>query len=850
MAFRLAEARILLALPYQDQYLVAVEGLGGPVTAVDTSGSSSASGVRGGRVWRPGDRALAAVSSVDSQRSRSLIYLLSAYPVPFPAGEDTEFFPVSLRDESDTGQFGNPMYRVVHAQSRFPILFQDRSYGRPLDINPGDWYQQNVFNGVVLLSDFLRRCGVSPRSYEDDYSADELVRRVFHDMQSESPTSSDTRIHRGNRSLRIEEEAFSVAEGLGGLRLPPFIREEDFGLIQHSADQAGFFRSRSLSGGMVGGLWRTISAPPQDNEIYRFADSGELGLFSEEVTGEGEYRLKASGGIRLERTGSIPVPVRVHEPFNVDFDPAAESGVPSEQSVAQAFGLRSSEEYLAVRDILRDSDLQEYELRYENLRKDSGLWLLPSADEVKKTAFGTADPPKLPPITAQQREYSDVDLETLLGEIREIAPGKRVRLMKSSSAFVMTEDGGIVIGDGFGGEIRMHRGTVSITSAGDTIIDSGRDFIQQTGGQHLVKARKRVEISSSNKSVLIKAEGSLHLTSGNGGEGALVLENNARRSSLNDSDIRRARAGDAVGSGVVIRSKTNPVGIYANALYAGPNILRTSEDPSRTGLPSESGGMNIWLNADGGDLLASAGTANVQGRTSASIGIEDSPTGLYLTSSQASLAASSVSVLASALFTGVGRGTVNKPYMTGTGVETRSISMPGGSHQVNMSGGLNVRDGVRSKGPIASEAAVTANQGCNPDPLSGLSRVTVAVENSPNQTPVISRIAESAKSVMQSAIDSGRATEFGQKVIQAAFPDSESNVYRAQAFKYTGHTWQGMLDGGSRWVENKLNHDILGYTMPFPGRGVYDANLPVLTIPAPGGVREVSYKEYPVNDTE
>lgn len=847
MAFRLAEARVLLALPYQDQYLVAIDGVGGPVTAVDTSGMSSMTGVRGGRIWRPGDRALAAVYIPDGS-GRSLTYLLDAGVIPFPMSEHTEVFPVSLRDNQDTGQFGNPMFEVVHAQNSIPTMFQDRSFGRPADINPGDWYKQNALNGVLLLSDFLRRFGVSPRSYEEEYAADELVRKVFHDCQAESPTSASAYLHRGSQAIGIEEFAATVGEGLGGLTLPPFIRDPEnlYALLRNSEEQAGFFRHRRLFGGMAQGDWITMSAPPQEAEIYRYRDIGETGLFSREITEDGIYRLKAAREIRLEKTGAIPVPVREAEPNTAEYDPGTDPGVPSENELLQKFGLQSVAEYEAVRDILRDSDLQEYEHRHIPLRKDRELWYLPSVDEVKDAAFGDTDPPILSPLTEQQREYSDTDLETLLGAVREIAPGRRIRLMKSSSVFLMTEDGGFVIGDGFGGEIRMHRGTISISSAGDTIIDSGRDFIQQTGGNHIQKARKRMEISSSNGSVMVKAQENFHATSGNGGEGSLVLENNARDTRLNDQGIRELEQGGAVGGGIYLRSNRNSIGMYAPALYAGPVVRGQSADPSRDGLPD--GEMDIWFNAGYGSLHAEGRHISMQGRDSAGIGIESSAAGLYMRASSAVLTATEMQLVTSSLYAGAGRGSVNKPYMTPSGVRTRRLSLPSGNHRTQISGGLSVKEGISSKGRIATESSVVANSGCNPDPLTGTGRVTVTVSNPRSPTDDINNLMDAVRTTMEQALFSGRASEYGQKIIQAAFPKSESPAYRAQDFKFTGHTWQGMLPGEVCWLETKLNHDILGYTMPFPGREVYDSNLPVLTIPSSAGVRKIAYNQYPVND--
>jgi hypothetical protein len=76
-------------------------------------------------------------------------------------------------------------------------------------------------------------------------------------------------------------------------------------------------------------------------------------------------------------------------------------------------------------------------------------------------------------------------------------------------------DGGIVIQDGYGSEIRMTGGSIFLTCPGDVWRMPGRSCIDWAGDDHIIKANNSVDITSSNKDVRVKAEHNLEMLAAN-----------------------------------------------------------------------------------------------------------------------------------------------------------------------------------------------------------------------------------------------------------------------------------------------------------------------------------------------
>jgi len=136
----------------------------------------------------------------------------------------------------------------------------------------------------------------------------------------------------------------------------------------------------------------------------------------------------------------------------------------------------------------------------------------------------------------------------------------------------LLEDGGVVIGDGYGAEIRMSAGCVFISAPGDVWLKGGRDVQTWAGNDAIIRANKSIDISSTEKNVRIKAENNLMLFGGNedttsdiggGGRGGVLIES---RSETTTYDFEKG--GDKVEfGGIVLRAPKSNVVSMAKQIY-------------------------------------------------------------------------------------------------------------------------------------------------------------------------------------------------------------------------------------------------------------------------------------------
>jgi hypothetical protein len=209
-------------------------------------------------------------------------------------------------------------------------------------------------------------------------------------------------------------------------------------------------------------------------------------------------------------------------------------------------------------------------------------WYLPEASEVdyvekEQLMFGKLagqqylDPPQATEI--------DID-ERLTG----------VKIYPNRSYFGLLDDGGIVLGDGWGGEIRMVGGSLFLTTPGDTWIKSGKNCNIWSGFDNVFKAHNSTDISSTKKDLRLKADKNLQILAGNDSDdsdkqGGILLESRAETQIFNFKN----KVGEEVESaGIMFKTKKAPIVAWSKDIY-----LRTG------GGDVESGG-NLILDADKG----------------------------------------------------------------------------------------------------------------------------------------------------------------------------------------------------------------------------------------------------------
>ena len=187
-------------------------------------------------------------------------------------------------------------------------------------------------------------------------------------------------------------------------------------------------------------------------------------------------------------------------------------------------------------------------------------WDMPSEQDLQQDS---ALMPQFSKLSTQQYcddpESFDLEVDHRYGD---------VRYYKNESYLSLLDDGGVVLGDGFGAEIRMTGGSVFITAPGDVWTKAGRNVNSWAGYDSITKARNSIDITASERDVRIKSEYNMQILAGNSGQGGLLLESRG----AGNYDFQ-GLGEDVESAGVMIRSQFGPVVSWAPDIY-----LRTGSD--------------------------------------------------------------------------------------------------------------------------------------------------------------------------------------------------------------------------------------------------------------------------------
>lgn len=306
------------------------------------------------------------------------------------------------------------------------------------------------------------------------------------------------------------------------------------------------------------------------NKETEHTEKPVYGLQEDNTALDGRRFITSAKGIVLSKRILLPVPQRIRRPESGEGDDA-------ERNYKAASKYGSGPEHKITGDIkTTDSkwpnmqraaavlDLHGYLFNYAGLHpfywhaKDYKTW-----DEQELRQEGYADVNQKIPDFGQLKGSMYL-AEPAPKEWKIDHRYKEQKFYEQESYISLLEDGGVVIGDGYGGEIRMVAGCVTISAPGDVWLKGGRDVQAWSGNDVILRANKSVDISTTEKNVRIKSEKNVLVLAGNAEkDGGILLES---RGSEQEYDFEQA--GDSVKfAGVVLRApKSNVVGL-AHQIY-------------------------------------------------------------------------------------------------------------------------------------------------------------------------------------------------------------------------------------------------------------------------------------------
>jgi len=300
-----------------------------------------------------------------------------------------------------------------------------------------------------------------------------------------------------------------------------------------------------------------------------------FGLHEDNIALDGRRFIASAKGIVLSKRTLLPVPQRLKRPDTPDGDTdkdykfSSKHGDGPEHKITGDIETTDSD-YPNLQRAAAVLDLHGYLFNYAGLHpfywhaKDYKTWeqseltraantnhKVPEFSELTGSMFLKSPEPKKWKIDHRYGEQDYYEMESFIS---------------------LLEDGGIVIGDGYGGEIRMTGGSVTISAPGDVWLKSGRNTNIWSGADCSVRANHSLDLSTTEDSIRVKSEKHFMLLAGNGEqEGGVLIES---RSPMRDYDFENC-GDDVKFGGVVLRARKSNVAGIGDSIYMG-----TPEDAS------------------------------------------------------------------------------------------------------------------------------------------------------------------------------------------------------------------------------------------------------------------------------
>jgi hypothetical protein len=307
-------------------------------------------------------------------------------------------------------------------------------------------------------------------------------------------------------------------------------------------------------------------ANPGSSKLTDFDEKPAVGLFEENTGLDGRHFIASAKGITIAKRMLLPQPTRLKRPeagdgddASTNYKAASKHGEGPEHDITG--DLATSGDFPNLQRASGVMDLHAYLFNYSGLHpfhwhaKDFKTW--------EQSELTYADCNQVVP------DYNDLKGSMYLKQ----PDPKRIKIdhryvqqdyFETEAFMSLLEDGSVVIGDGYGGEIRMSGGCVTISAPGDVWIKSGRHTQTWAGGDVIQRANGSVDISTTEKSVRIKAEKDVMVLAGNSeNTGGVLIESRAK---AEDYDFEQA-GDDVKFGGVVLRAASGNVVSMAHQIY-------------------------------------------------------------------------------------------------------------------------------------------------------------------------------------------------------------------------------------------------------------------------------------------
>jgi hypothetical protein len=573
---------VIFSSPYTNWYRVQLDDLGSDLPCCMMSETSSLPfSVRDASPIPPRTPVL-----VYHQRELAYGIILGCLPGVVPEGVPT------FSDWISQGSNGG--FRRERYYSEFPQLFAkaggqiDFSNQKPVDSGAlGEWGKFSDLGGGFFLDPLMAYMRMDETCGLYLFYMDRLARLTGHNFDFRSAVSeqqirldvAESAHYTGSTPYGWEAMGLT-SPGLDAVRVTEDAAvhfSAPYGKVEPANDlQVPVYRLEEFRGYEGQGYMRQLSLPRNlSSESPRVpTDRQQIGVFREQLALDGGYAIASRHSLTIAKRSFIEAPARLKQPDDQTGDDIDTSGY----KFAGVYG--NGPEHV-IADSVPPGETLPHVL---------------SASAVLDAAAYTFNWKALHPFHYHRRDWKTAETGRAqaplsfseLAEEQFMSVGPVVteqvdhryqsRYYESTSLISLLPEGGIVIRDGFGGEIRMVGGNIDLSCPGDITFRSGRSTIVYAGDDAIIRARNSVDVTAANHDVRLKAEHNLDLLAGNGGQTGRLLLDCQATGELNE--VIGKQGEEVAQTGIILKAAKAPVSLYGFSIY-----LRTGADDTSLGGP-------------------------------------------------------------------------------------------------------------------------------------------------------------------------------------------------------------------------------------------------------------------------
>jgi hypothetical protein len=541
-------------------------------------------------------------------------YIIGAAP---PRIFDSRFvLPDSLVMRSRAGFIEDQIHHMPFQREDNDLA--NFSCGRPADALPGDWGKINELGVAIWLGKFIAQLRASDAAKIEAFWGDDLLRIVGYNLQQFTAGSELSIVDDEGEFDEVAYYTPFMWEALGVYAAGTAVFDEhtgEDGALKQGSENSRFepkelnqvMVPRSIDmRGYLGDLYhKRVVAPPVDATGTSKANDEKLyrGLAAVHIGLDGGVHIRSAKEVVIEKSLIMPVPRRLLDPDAPDGDNA------TNYKAAGYYGNGPNHEKKPYQWENTTSSAGRETSYWDYLAYLFGKFGLQTVDAHEKD-WSTPEEADVDIASGVQNKI-DAELFSNLGFdftkplpkfgsiVLDRRDGHSVRYYQARSGIFLSDDGSVIIEDGYGSQIIMSGGNIRVTCQGDVLTMPGRSAITWAPRDFIARSGWCAEMSAAKRDVRIKANNSLHMLSGDGSKGSVLIECRSK-SPITKSEWQDKTGEDIEANGIIVLARDSNVGIWTKRLFGGV----IDDDPGAIELNAGKGQVTLAGNGVGVEALA------------------------------------------------------------------------------------------------------------------------------------------------------------------------------------------------------------------------------------------------------